>query len=99
MAMKYRKMLPQFFYKFYYYFPNLFLSFFIFKKLALSLHPDKNRDDPDADSKFMEISNIYEILKEDDTRKRYDLFGEAGLKKSRQNSRQNYEDVMKTFTA
>ena len=47
----------------------------------------------------MEISNIYEILKEDDTRKRYDLFGEAGLKKSRQNSKQNYEDVMKTFTA
>ena len=34
-----------------------------FKKLLLSLHPDKNRDDPEADAKFMELNEIYEVLK------------------------------------
>ena len=41
-----------------------FLKYFkAFKKLLLSLHPDKNRDDPEADAKFMELNEIYEVLK------------------------------------
>ena len=63
------------------------------------MHPDKNRDDPDSDEKFMKISNIYEVLKDEDSRKRYDLFGEAGLTPKSPGSKRNYEDVMKGFTA
>ncbi|ESN95836.1 hypothetical protein HELRODRAFT_102482 [Helobdella robusta] len=51
-----------------------------FKKLALTMHPDKNRDDPDAHEKFIRLNRAYEVLKDDDLRKKYDLHGEEGLK-------------------
>ncbi|KAI8496605.1 DnaJ sub C member 10 [Branchiostoma belcheri] len=51
-----------------------------FKKLALEQHPDKNQDDPDAHSKFVTINKAYEVLKDEELRKKYDLYGEEGLK-------------------
>jgi DnaJ family protein C protein 10 len=51
-----------------------------FKKLALTLHPDKNRDDPDAHDKFLKINRAYEVLKDEELRKKYDMYGEDGLK-------------------
>ena len=49
-----------------------------FKKLALKYHPDKNSED-DAQEKFLKITRAYEILKDEENRKKYDLFGEDGL--------------------
>ena len=49
-----------------------------FKKLALKYHPDKNSED-DAHEKFLKINRAYEILKDEEKRKKYDLFGEDGL--------------------
>ena len=49
-----------------------------FKKLALKYHPDKNNED-DAHDKFLKINRAYETLKDEETRKKYDLFGEDGL--------------------
>ena len=49
-----------------------------FKKLALKYHPDKNSED-DAHEKFLKINKAYETLKDEETRKKYDLFGEDGL--------------------
>ena len=49
-----------------------------FKKLALKYHPDKNSED-DAHEQFLKINRAYEILKDEETRKKYDLFGEDGL--------------------
>ncbi|XP_076340321.1 dnaJ homolog subfamily C member 10-like [Tachypleus tridentatus] len=51
-----------------------------FKKLALKLHPDKNKDDPSAEEKFVQLNKAYEVLKDEETRKKYDLYGEEGLK-------------------
>lgn len=50
-----------------------------FKKLALKLHPDKNQGNPDAHNTFVTINKAYEVLKDPDTRKRYDTHGEEGL--------------------
>ncbi|KAL1129052.1 hypothetical protein AAG570_013584, partial [Ranatra chinensis] len=47
-----------------------------FKKLAVTLHPDKNQEDPDAHDRFIKITRAYEVLKDDEKRKHYDLFGE-----------------------
>lgn len=51
-----------------------------FKKLAITMHPDKNPDDPEAQEKFLKLKQAYEILKDQETRKQYDLHGEKGVK-------------------
>uniref|UniRef100_A0A8D1Z336 DnaJ homolog subfamily C member 10 n=1 Tax=Sus scrofa TaxID=9823 RepID=A0A8D1Z336_PIG len=50
-----------------------------FKKLALKLHPDKNPNNPNAHSDFLKINKAYEVLKDEDLRKKYDKYGEKGL--------------------
>ena len=51
-----------------------------FKKLALKYHPDRNKDDKEAERKFKEISGAYEVLKDKEKRARYDKFGKDGVK-------------------
>ena len=51
-----------------------------FRKLARELHPDVNRDDPDAEEKFKEAAEAYEILSDPDRRQTYDQFGHEGLR-------------------
>lgn len=50
-----------------------------YRKLALQYHPDKNTDDPDAEQKFVEISNAYDVLIDPDKRAKYDQFGESAF--------------------
>lgn len=50
-----------------------------FKKLALTMHPDKNPNDETAHDKFLKINRAYEVLKDEDLRKKYDKYGEKGL--------------------
>ncbi|KAM5151590.1 dnaJ homolog subfamily C member 10 [Mantella aurantiaca] len=58
-----------------------------FKKLALKLHPDKNKNDPDAHDQFLKINRAYEVLKDEDLRKKYDKYGEKGLEDQQQGGR------------
>ncbi|KAJ8927740.1 hypothetical protein NQ314_019743 [Rhamnusium bicolor] len=54
-----------------------------YRKLALKWHPDKNPDNMDeANKKFREISEAYEILSDDKKRKMYDQYGKEGSRKS-----------------
>jgi molecular chaperone DnaJ len=50
-----------------------------YRKLALQFHPDKNPGDKAAEEKFKEAAEAYEILSDDDKRRRYDQFGHAGV--------------------
>ena len=51
----------------------------LYRKLALKYHPDRNPDDKEAESKFKEAAEAYDVLSNDDKRARYDRFGHAGL--------------------
>ncbi|CAI9103166.1 OLC1v1001612C1 [Oldenlandia corymbosa var. corymbosa] len=53
--------------------------------LAKSLHPDTNKDDPEAAKKFQEVQEAYEVLKDDTTRAEYLEHGHAGYKMRDQN--------------
>lgn len=48
-----------------------------FKKLARKFHPDVKPQDPDAEKKFAEITEAYEVIGDEDKRKKYDQFGHA----------------------
>ncbi|CAL4963792.1 unnamed protein product [Urochloa decumbens] len=51
-----------------------------YRKLALKYHPDKNPNNEEADKRFAEINNAYEVLTDQEKRKVYDWYGEDGLK-------------------
>lgn len=50
-----------------------------YRKLALKYHPDKNPNDKQAEDKFKEAAEAYEVLSNNDKRARYDQFGHAGV--------------------
>lgn len=51
-----------------------------YRKLALQYHPDRNNGSREAEEKFKEITEAYEVLKDADKRAAYDRFGHAGVK-------------------
>jgi molecular chaperone DnaJ len=51
-----------------------------FRKLARELHPDVNAHDPDAETKFKEAAEAYEILNDPERRATYDRYGHEGLR-------------------
>ncbi|OAY67518.1 DnaJ protein ERDJ3B [Ananas comosus] len=51
-----------------------------YRKLALQYHPDKNPGNEEANKKFADINNAYEVLADQEKRKIYDRYGEEGLK-------------------
>lgn len=50
-----------------------------YRKMAIKYHPDKNPDDQNAEEKFKEAAEAYEILSDENKRSRYDQFGHAGV--------------------
>ncbi|KAF5101665.1 hypothetical protein D0Z00_000739 [Geotrichum galactomycetum] len=46
-----------------------------YRSRAIKLHPDKNLDDPEAAAKFQELGEAYQVLKDSDLRKKYDMYG------------------------
>lgn len=51
-----------------------------YRKLAMTYHPDRNSGSKDAEEKFKEITEAYDVLRDADKRAMYDRYGEAGLR-------------------
>lgn len=50
-----------------------------YRKIAMKFHPDKNPDNKEAEEKFKEAAEAYEVLSDADKKARYDRYGHAGM--------------------
>ena len=50
-----------------------------YRKVAMKYHPDRNPDNKEAEEKFKEAAEAYEVLSDPDKKARYDRFGHAGM--------------------
>jgi molecular chaperone DnaJ len=72
-----------------------------FRRLARELHPDVNKHDPEAEEKFKEAAEAYEVLSDPDRRSTYDRYGHQGLNSQgwapRTDAFGSFEDVLSAF--
>ena len=68
-----------------------------YRKLALKYHPDKNPGDKEAEEKFKEAAEAYEVLHDPQKRQIYDQFGHQGLEGSGFQGFGGFEDIFSSF--
>ena len=69
-----------------------------YRKLAFKYHPDRNQDDPEAESKFKEAAEAYEVLGNAEKRQTYDRFGHEGVNGQGFSGFSNSEDIFGAFS-
>ncbi|MEO0512596.1 MAG: molecular chaperone DnaJ [Planctomycetota bacterium] len=72
-----------------------------YRRLAMKHHPDRNPDDAEAEAKFKEAAEAYEVLSDDEKRQLYDQYGHEGLRgrgaAGHDFSRMNVDDIFSMF--
>lgn len=68
-----------------------------YRKIAFEYHPDRNPEDPEAEHRFKEAAEAYEVLRDEDKRARYDQFGHEGVNGN--GGHQNFQDAEDIFSA
>ena len=69
----------------------------VYRRLALKFHPDRNPNNPEAEKKFKEAAEAYEVLSDSDKRSKYDRFGHAGLAGTGVHEFRDAEDIFDVF--
>ncbi len=68
-----------------------------YRARALKYHPDRNPDDRDAEERFKEASEAYEVLRDSEKRALYDQYGHAGLENIGFRGFHGFEDIFSSF--
>ncbi len=64
-----------------------------YRKLAMKYHPDRNPDDKEAEARFKEAAEAYEVLSDPKKRQIYDAYGHDGLKNTGYSGPGNANDI------
>lgn len=68
-----------------------------YRKLALKYHPDRNKGDKEAEEKFKEAAEAYEVLSNAEKRQLYDRFGHEGLQQTGFTGFRDFDDIFSSF--
>ncbi len=68
-----------------------------YRQMAFKYHPDRNPDDPEAESKFKEAAEAYEVLRDSQKRAHYDRFGHEGMNGSGFDGFHSADDIFGAF--
>jgi molecular chaperone DnaJ len=68
-----------------------------YRRLAIKYHPDKNPGDKEAEDRFKQISEAYQVLADEEKRQLYDLYGDAGLAGLDLGGFNGFEDIFSSF--
>ncbi len=69
----------------------------VYRKLALKYHPDRNPGDKEAEEKFKEAAEAYEVLRDPQKRNIYDQFGHQGLEGTGFSGFGGFDDIFSSF--
>ncbi len=69
-----------------------------YRKMAFKYHPDRNPDDPEAETMFKEASEAYEVLSDPEKRQRYDHLGHAGMEGNGFHGFRSTDDIFDSFS-
>ena len=68
-----------------------------YRKAALQHHPDRNPDSPEAEGRFKEAAEAYQVLSDTEKRRRYDQYGHSGLEGAGVGGFRSYDDIFDLF--
>ncbi len=69
-----------------------------YRRLAIKYHPDRNPNDKEAEDKFKEAAEAYEVISDPEKRSRYDQFGHEGVKSTGFEGFSNFDDIFSHFS-
>jgi molecular chaperone DnaJ len=69
-----------------------------YRRMALNYHPDRNPGDKDAEEKFKEAAEAYDVLRDPHKREIYDFYGHDGLKSSGFTGFRGFDDIFSSFS-